>query len=138
MPVESIGYVCLEYQRVGFADGRSFDDREILAEVMLAADVAERQGQISEPITALSDEAISVLIEKRGTVEVVVVGQTAKGSISVQRAASRQSWIEGRFVRAVDRHAGYATELEIAAAERRRLRETVKDNRRAALVPVHS
>src|SRR6266550_4133107 len=85
---------------------------------MLTADVAKRQGQISKLITALSDEAIGILIEKRRTVEVVIVGQTAKGSIRILRTTARQRWIEGRFVRAVDRHARYATELEVAAASK--------------------
>ena len=105
---------------------------------MLTADVAKRQGQISKLITALSDEAIGILIEKRRTVEVVIVGQTAKGSIRILRTTARQRWIEGRFVRAVDRHARYATELEVAAAERRGWRKTVHGNWRATLIPVYS
>src|SRR5439155_16636645 len=117
---------------------RPFDNRKILAEVMLTAYVAKRQRQISKPITALSDEAIRILIEKRCTVEVVIVGLTAKGSIGVQRTASRQCWVEGRFDRVEDRNAGYATELEIAAAKRRRLRKTVQDHRRAGLISMHS
>src|SRR6267378_7860377 len=98
MPIEGIGNVRLEYQRVRFGDRRPFDNRKILAEVMLTADVAKRQGQISKLITALSDEAIGILIEKRRTIEVVVVGQTAKGPVSVLRTTGRQRWIEGRLV----------------------------------------
>ena len=44
MPVEGIGNVRLEYQRVCLCDRSAFDNRKILAEVMFAAGVAKRQG----------------------------------------------------------------------------------------------
>src|SRR5258706_14965875 len=99
MPVERVRNVCFKYQRLSLGDGCPSDDRKILAEVMLASGVAKRQRQISKRITALSDEAIDVLIEKRRTVEVVIGGLTAKRSIRVLGTTGRQRWIEGRFVR---------------------------------------
>src|SRR6266849_8779071 len=138
MPVERIDEIGLENQRVTLRNRRAFEDGKILAEVMLDADVAKRKRQISKLVAALSDEAISVLIEKRRTVEVVIVGQTAESPISVLMTTGRQRRVEGRLVRAVDRHARYAAELKVAAAERRGWRKVVKDNRRATLIPVHS
>src|SRR5260370_42448233 len=105
MPVEGVRNVRFEYQRMSLADRSTFDDRKILAEVMLAAGVAKRQRQISKRITALSYEAIGVLIEKRRTVEVVIGGQTAKRSIRVLGKAARRGWSKGRFVGDVEGHA---------------------------------
>src|SRR5260370_35957521 len=118
-------------------DRSPFDNCKILTEIVVTSHVAKSQWQITKLVAALSNKARSVLIKKRRTVKVIIGGLTAKGSISVLRTAGRQRRIKGRFVRAVNRHAWYEAELEVAATERGRRRKVVKDNRRAALVPVH-
>src|SRR5258706_3285589 len=138
MPVKGVGNVGLKYQRVSLRDRSAFDNRKILAEVMLTTDIAKSQRQISKLVAALCDEAISVLIKKRRTVKVVVGCQTAKGSISVLRTTAGQGGVKRRFVRAEDRHARHSAVLKVATTERRRLCKAVTDNRRAALVSVHS
>src|SRR5260370_13401689 len=100
MPVERIDEIGLENQRVTLRNRRAFEDGKILAEVMLAADVAKRKRKISKLVAALSDEAISVLIEKRRTVEVVIVGQTAESPLGVLMTTGRQLWDTARLVRA--------------------------------------
>src|SRR5258708_30843620 len=105
---------------------------------MLTTDIAKSQRKISKLVAVLCDEAISVLIKKRRTVKVVIGCQTAKGSISVLRTTARQGGVKRRFVGAEDRHARHSAVLKVATTERGRLCKAVKDNRRAALVSVHS
>ncbi len=72
MPVEGIGNVSLEYERVSFANRSALNNRKILAEVMLAANVAECQRQVSKLVAALSDKSGGILVEEGSAIEIVV------------------------------------------------------------------
>ena len=117
MAVEGVGYIHLEYQGVSLGDGGPFDNGKILAEVMVAADVAKPYGPISKDITALRHEAGSIRVHEGGAIEIVVralAGEKPRLRIFNAPAGALRR-VEGRFVRAVNRHARYATEHEVAA-----------------------
>src|SRR5260370_78516 len=136
---------------MSFGYGSSFDNRKILTEVVLTADVAKKGGQISKLITALSNETSSILVEEGGAIEIVVSARPKINPCTIENVLVRkqtgvrvfdasavaQGWVEGRLVRAINRHARYEAELEVAAAELRRRGKGVKESWRAALVPVH-
>ncbi|SRR6266446_840332 len=124
---------------MSFAERSSFDNRKILTEVVLTADVAKNGGQISKLVAALRNKTGSILVEEGGAIEIVIGAQTRKqtGVRVFDAAAVAQGWVEGRLVRAINRHARYEAVLEVAAAELWRGGKGVKESRRAALVPVH-
>ncbi len=116
---------------MSFAERSSFDNRKILTEIVLTADVANNGGQISKLVAALRNKTGSILVEEGGAIE-IVIGARAKictGTIEdvlvskqtgvrvFEAAAVAQGWVEGRLVRAINRHARYAAKLEVAAAE---------------------
>ncbi len=130
MPVEGIGNVSLEYERVSFANRSALNNRKILAEVMLAANVAECQRQVSKLVAALSDKSGGILVEEGGAIEIVVGARTHVNFIDDYMLVSKQTcvWIfetatgrsrrvEGRLARAVNRHPRYEAVLEVAPTE---------------------
>src|SRR5215831_6134643 len=117
MPVEGVGDVHLEYQGVSLRDGGAFDNGKILAEVVLAADVAKPYGRISKDITALCHEAGSIGIKEGGAIEIVVgahAGEKPRLRI-FNAAAGALRRVKRRFIRAKNRHARNATEPEVSA-----------------------
>src|SRR5882672_5347369 len=97
MPIESIRDVDLQAQGVSFRERKAFNNRKILAEVVITADVAKGQGQISKGVTALRHKAVGILVQERSTVEVIVAWiQGGKGSVrGVFLATGWQVRIEG-------------------------------------------
>ena len=72
VPIESIRNVNLQAQGVTLRERKAFDDGQVLTVVVSTADIAERQRQISKAVSLRCDEAGSVLVEKRSTIEVIV------------------------------------------------------------------
>src|SRR5215467_6168039 len=140
MPVESVGDVHLEYQGVSLRDGGAFDNSKILAEVVVAADVAKPYGRISKDITSLRHEAGSIRIKEGGAIEIVVgahAGEKSRLRI-FNAAAGALRRVKGRFVGAVNRRARYATEQEVPATGLWGWHAEEYGSWRAALVTLHS
>ena len=94
MPIEGIGDIDFEQEEVRFRDRCAFGDGEVLAEIVLTSDISDGEWQIAKQIAALGNQAVDVLIEKCGAVEVVVAGHGGKRPIGVFMTTSRLRWVK--------------------------------------------